>query len=310
MTILLGVDIGQTKSKYLAKSSGRKLLEMEFEGLTHSSKNFTAELINQISHVIADLETSEISLAVGLTYLPQPSEVTQFMKLALAQGPISKIAVFGDEFSSQIGAMGLDPGVVMAVGTGISCSSLSLNSGFQTFGGYGYLLSDEGSGYWLGRAGLAAAVKAKEGSGPTTKLTDLIDDNYPDLETFIDQIYRSDTPSKLIASFAKSVIELSKSDAVAKDIVLQACNLISEQIVNALTGSSTSNFTLIGGVVNDADMRETIIESVKKTSPKFHYKVPLGNALEGCILIADKITEIQRLNEGWQNKPMFYSSFQ
>lgn len=309
MTTLLGVDIGQTKSKYLAKSSGQNLLELEFDGITHSSKDLSVELINQLSQVIAELDFSELNLAIGLTYLPQPEEVETAMNLLLKELPVSKIAIFGDEFSSQIGAMGLEPGVVMAVGTGISCSSLSLNTGFQTFGGHGYLLSDEGSGYWIGRAGLSAAIKSKEGSGPATDLTNLIDEAYPNLEAFIDEIYRSDTPSKLIASFAISVIKLSQSDSIANEIVVQAIKLISDQIVNALISSSTNDFTLIGGVSKSVSLRESVASLVKDANPRFNYVDPRGSALEGCIQIAEQISTIKNLNENWTNRTKFYSLF-
>ena len=43
-------------------------------------------------------------------------------------------------------------------------------------GGYGSAVADEGSGYWIGRAALGAAIRDYEGRGPKTVLTDLLAD--------------------------------------------------------------------------------------------------------------------------------------
>ena len=38
-------------------------------------------------------------------------------------------------------------------------------------GGWGHMIGDEGSGYWIGREALAAVMRASDGRGPATRLT-------------------------------------------------------------------------------------------------------------------------------------------
>ena len=41
-------------------------------------------------------------------------------------------------------------------------------------GGWGYLLGDEGGGFWIGRAALSAVVRQFDGRGPATLLTAMV----------------------------------------------------------------------------------------------------------------------------------------
>ena len=44
-------------------------------------------------------------------------------------------------------------------------------------GGWGYLLGDEGGGFWIGRAALSAVVRQFDGRGPATLLTEMVLDH-------------------------------------------------------------------------------------------------------------------------------------
>src|SRR4030095_12707011 len=41
-------------------------------------------------------------------------------------------------------------------------------------GGWGYVLGDEGSGYWIGRAALRAVLREADKRGPETSLTEML----------------------------------------------------------------------------------------------------------------------------------------
>ena len=41
-------------------------------------------------------------------------------------------------------------------------------------GGWGYVLGDEGSGYWIGRAALRAVLREADHRGPATVLTPML----------------------------------------------------------------------------------------------------------------------------------------
>ncbi|MEI3013924.1 MAG: hypothetical protein V8T36_03730 [Ruthenibacterium lactatiformans] len=59
-------------------------------------------------------------------------------------------------------------------GTGSICFGRDAAGKTARSGGYGHKIDDEGSGYALGRDALAAVVRAQDGRGPRTLLTDLV----------------------------------------------------------------------------------------------------------------------------------------
>jgi N-acetylglucosamine kinase-like BadF-type ATPase len=64
-----------------------------------------------------------------------------------------------------------DHGFVLLSGTGAVAAYLSDSRVARSVDGHGWLLGDRGSGFWLGREGIMAALAAIEGNGPETSLS-------------------------------------------------------------------------------------------------------------------------------------------
>ena len=62
------------------------------------------------------------------------------------------------------------PGSSSIAGTGSICYGRNDAGQAARSGGWGYILGDEGSGYWIGRRALAAVVRHADGRGPATTL--------------------------------------------------------------------------------------------------------------------------------------------
>jgi len=74
-----------------------------------------------------------------------------------------------DAVTATMGALGAEDGVVAALGTG-SVFAVQRAGLVRQVGGWGLAISDEGSGAWIGRAILAAAVRAGDGRMRETPL--------------------------------------------------------------------------------------------------------------------------------------------
>src|SRR5690606_8774057 len=72
------------------------------------------------------------------------------------------------------GGTGGRPGVVVIGGTGSVAFGRNAEGREHRVGGWGYLLSDEGSGFWIGREALIAVLHCMDGRGPHTILTDRV----------------------------------------------------------------------------------------------------------------------------------------
>lgn len=106
-----------------------------------------------------------------------------------------------------------------------------------SLGGYGASVSDEGSGYWLGREVFAAAIRDVQQRGAPTLLTSLLIEKIgqpgDDLHTAIFRIYsRSDiSPVACVASCAPLVSQAAaENDPVAQRILTEAGRLLGEQL--------------------------------------------------------------------------------
>ncbi|MFE2106529.1 BadF/BadG/BcrA/BcrD ATPase family protein, partial [Kitasatospora sp. NPDC059463] len=84
-------------------------------------------------------------------------------------GPLARatgarhLVLAGDAITAHVGALGTGAGVTVAGGTGLVAIGHRPGTGWRRADGWGHLLGDCGSGGWLGRAGLEAALRAYDG---------------------------------------------------------------------------------------------------------------------------------------------------
>jgi N-acetylglucosamine kinase-like BadF-type ATPase len=72
------------------------------------------------------------------------------------------------------GALSGRPGIVLVAGTGSACFGRNARGDAWQSGGWGPVLDDAGSGYWLGMRGIMTAIRAEDGRGPATALRTIV----------------------------------------------------------------------------------------------------------------------------------------
>lgn len=136
-------------------------------------------------------------------------------------------------------------GLLALCGTG---ATMFARVGGKTFvaGGYGAAVADEGSGYYVGRAGLIAAIRDSEERGEHTALTDMLPVHFgynerEEIRAAIFSIYgRTDkSPAAGVAGFAPVVIRAAlQGDAVAAAILEDAGRLLGLQMAHLIEKNS------------------------------------------------------------------------
>ena len=131
-----------------------------------------------------------------------------------------------------------DDGYCAVAGTGSSLSC-KWKQTVQFTGGYGSLIADEGSGYWIAREAFAAAIRDAEMRGEKTLLTDLIRDRFQSPANnfrhaaFAIYTDKTTSPVTAIAACAPLVTQAAlKGDAIAYDILLRAGRSLGEQMAS------------------------------------------------------------------------------
>jgi N-acetylglucosamine kinase-like BadF-type ATPase len=114
--------------------------------------------------------------------------------------------------------------IVVISGTGSIAYGRDERGRAARSGGWGYVLADEGSGYWLGRQALRAVMREADGRGPATTLTPRLLAHYhvdhaPDLGR---AVYAGDLQPAAIAKLAGEVENAADDgDDVARQIIAQ-----------------------------------------------------------------------------------------
>lgn len=170
--------------------------------------------------------------------------------------PDAAIRVASDVEIALIGAHGARRGVLILAGTGSVALGINAAGTSVQVGGWGYLLGDEGSGYWLGLKALQAVVRADDGREPPTALTALVLEHLhlADASGLIQWLY---TPGRTrdVAGLAPLVLAATGSDETARRIVAGSVDelaLAARTVIRRLALESPA-IAFAGGLLSEAN---------------------------------------------------------
>jgi glucosamine kinase len=145
--------------------------------------------------------------------------------------------VVNDVVAAWATATGGGPGVAAIAGTGSNVFGVGgqgADARSWRVGGWGHLLGDEGSGYWLGVQSIKAALCDRERSGPETALSEaaMAFFDQPSVEAVAASVYTKPMTKGEIAAFAIETSKLAEQgDAVACELYERGARELAEQIV-------------------------------------------------------------------------------
>lgn len=123
----------------------------------------------------AGLQASQIT-GVGIGVAGASAEYAADWLREIVRGVLpDSVCVPGSDMEiALVGAHGARCGVLVLAGTGSVALAIDQQGRQARAGGWGYLLGDEGGGYWLGLEALRAVTRAADGRAPATVLTDTV----------------------------------------------------------------------------------------------------------------------------------------
>ena len=108
---------------------------------------------------------------VGAAGAGDPAVQAALADALRARGAPARTEVTTDADVAFASAFPEGPGILVLAGTGSIALARGMAGGRHRVGGRGWRVGDEGSGFALGRAGIAAVTRALAGGGPETTLT-------------------------------------------------------------------------------------------------------------------------------------------
>ena len=165
------------------------------------------------------------AICLGIAGVDRPNDAQAVQGIMRRIGFKARVTVVNDALVALVAGAGEQAGVVIVAGTGSIAYGVDASKRACRAGGWGYLLGDEGGGYWIGRAALSAVVRAFDGRGPATRLTELVlaEMHLATPSDLIHAIYDRGLQRPLLAGLAAVVQEaMLAGDAVASDILARA----------------------------------------------------------------------------------------
>jgi N-acetylglucosamine kinase-like BadF-type ATPase len=145
--------------------------------------------------------------------------------------------VVNDVVGAWATATGACAGVGAISGTGSNVLAVGRDARAWRVGGWGHMLGDEGSGYWLGIASIHAALADRDGSGAETALSDAAVEFFgvDRVEQIAPLVYSKPLTKGEIARFAIETGKLADAgDAVACELYRRGADELGRQIVTAI----------------------------------------------------------------------------
>jgi len=169
--------------------------------------------------------TPIVHLYAGLAGAGRPADREVIHRALESHHLAERITIDTDASAALAGAFAGGPGIIVISGTGAICFGKSDQGVVYRCGGWGYLLGDEGSGYYIGQQALIAALKHLDGRGPQTVLKSAIEEKYQvaSVDLLISLIYSGKIDRAEIAALAPMVFSLSEEgDEVSRQIIINA----------------------------------------------------------------------------------------
>lgn len=245
---VLGIDAGGTKTVcLLADDQGQIVAEAR-----RSGANLQAVGELEVEKVLHEVMEEAIgaravvpaAICLGIAGVDRPDDSATIRGIMRRIGYKARVVVVNDALVAlEAGAPG-QPGIVVISGTGSIAYGRNAKGEAARSGGWGYVLGDEGSGYWIGRAALRAVLRESDKRGPATTLSQMLLAHFgvSEPQQLIHQVYNTNLKPTAIGALAKCVQSaFSQDDPVAVGIL---CGAATE--LEALALSVARRLQLVG----------------------------------------------------------------
>jgi len=160
---VLGIDVGGSGTRVVLLENGTVTPQPDGPPMNvNLTEGFAGHLLQIIK--AADVTAAGVGLP-GLRLAAQARELSQ----TLGEQAGCPVYVTGDADTAQAGAFLGGPGVVVIAGTGSMAFGRNGEHRARA-GGHGFLLGDEGSAYWIGRAAARAALRWEDRLGGSERI--------------------------------------------------------------------------------------------------------------------------------------------
>lgn len=282
---VLALDCGQTSLTWsLTHASGE---ETGTAKGVDTSRPIEPQIVDAVRAIITLTGHAPTTVACGSSGLDRPNADKALH--GLRDTSVTEVALSHDSTTSYLGALGDAPGVMITCGTGVVTLGVGRHE-VARVDGWGWIMGDAGSAFWIGRNALEAAMRGHDGRRAATVLTDIVAADFDDLEQAYLELQADPDRVARIASYAAKVDEAAVTDPVARNILDKAAAHLAEAVVAAahrvdLGRHEAPYVCALGQTFSSARVLERFVSYLTLDWPEFAIREPLGDGLAGAKLL-------------------------
>ena len=329
--MIIGIDGGGTKTTAILASERGHILGVGKAGPANyqvigvekaieSILSATHEALSQAPPVTKKARV----VVLGLAGVDRPIDKTRiadaFCGLRLFRD--AEVIITNDAYIALVGAVGQEYGVALIAGTGAIAIGINHAGKQARVDGWGHLLGDEGSGYWIGVEALRATLRSYDSRGPSTVLGRYLLRRLglTQPEDLVEWAYRDNPSVGAIAALTPVVFATAaEGDTVAVSILHRAGMALGHAAACVCRQLNLENepfpFTTVGGLFkgksSDLVLRP-LQRIVHSSAPQVQWRVPrfppeIGALIVGfsrCGLLSEEL--LQSLTQNMKQPPGRY----
>ncbi len=217
--LIAGIDAGGSKTECIIVDTDENQIIARAET---GAANYQVVGLNEACKQIKDaLEAAKkqigisrlTALGVGLAGAGRKDDLKKIKDRMHTIIDLRNIFFSDDAYIALLGATGGSEGIVLIAGTGSIAYGLKKSGIKIRSGGWGPIIGDEGSGYWIAMEAIKRAIRASENRAPETSLRKLILQHFDfdSLEELIPFVYQGKLPRKKIAALTPEIFILAQN---------------------------------------------------------------------------------------------------
>ena len=260
MAYYLGIDGGGTKTRCLLADETTVLAKSMTGGSNivrlgeAQAREALHNVIRQVC-AIAGISPDQIrAICIGAAGAARPevaSKIHSILTEIIPDLASAKIEVVGDTEIALEAAFGAGPGVIAIAGTGSIVYGRDPEGNTARAGGWGFAVSDEGSGHWIGRRAISAILRAIDRSHETA-LTVMVLEAWK-LSTIDELVQQANStpPPDFPRLFPIVLRAAGEGDAIARNLMADAGTelaTLAAIVIRRLAPNSPAAIPAVAGV--------------------------------------------------------------
>ena len=296
MGIFLGIDGGGTKTTCVV-GDDTSLLATATAGPSNvvrvgeqRSRESLGEAIRKACEAAGTTPAQVDGTCIGVAGAARPeiAETVQRLLSEIVSGPVN---VVGDMETAMQSAFGRGPGVIVNAGTGSFAYGRDKAGRTERVGGWGFAISDEGSGQWIGRTAITAIYRAHDEGEQTMLLPEIL--KFWKLSSLNDLVRAANaSPPPDFSSLFPIILSVADAgDAIARSVLTQAgaelARLVKLVIRRLFAEEASVPVAMTGGVLRQSALvRQVFYNSLRSEYPNASVNSTLIESVKGALELA------------------------